>query len=291
MFKRSILVTDLSSAAFAVVKDITNIKTLGVEEILLLQCLGERQANDAAVTYAAAALDKNLKEQQRLLEGQGFKVEVRVVPGLAKREVNKIADEENYSLIITGAETCTLIGEPLIGGIAYELIHYCRKPILLIRINESKVEGTVHYEAARTNFPGHVLFPTDFSTTSYTAFDVLKEMAAAGTKKITLMHVQEQSRIDPYLLQQLREFNERDENRLARMKQSLQEIADPVVDTVLFYGSPSRYIIDAVDDRNVQLVVMGSQGRGYVNDLILGSVGHNVARHSKASVLLIPPKQ
>lgn len=290
MFKRSILVTDLSSAAFAVVKDIASIRTLGVEEILLLQCLGERQASDVAVTYATAALVKNLKEQQRLLEEQGFKVEARVVPGLAKREVKRIADEENYSLIMAGAETCTLINEPLIGGIAYELIHYCRKPILLIRISEAKEEGTVYYEAARANFPEHVLFPTDFSTTSYTAFEVIKELAAAGTKKITLMHVQEQSRIDPYLLQQLSEFNERDEVRLARMKQSLQEISDVVIDTVLFYGSPSRYIIDAVDDRNIQLVVMGSQGRGYVNDLILGSVGHNVARHSKASVLLIPAR-
>jgi len=46
-----------------------------------------------------------------------------------------------------------------------------------------------------------------------------------------------------------------------------------------------------VRDRDVQLTVMGSQGRGYVSDLFLGSVSHNVARQSVASVLLIPAKK
>jgi len=33
---------------------------------------------------------------------------------------------------------------------------------------------------------------------------------------------------------------------------------------------------------------MGSQGRGFIKEVFLGSVSNNVARHSAASVLLIP---
>lgn len=288
MFKRTIIATDLSSAAFAVVKNISILKTYGTEEILLLQCLGQRETGSFAMSYITEALDKNLQEQRRILEAQGFKVETRVVFGIAKKEIDRIAEDEDYSLIVTGVESISLLSEPLIGGVGYEIIHFCRKPILLVRLEETRKEGISYFEPVRGSFREHILFPTDFSETANEAFHVVKELVAAGTKKVTLMHVQEQSRIDPYLLQQLSKFNEKDEGRLNEMKKALQEIADVEVDTVIFYGSPSRDILDAVEDRNVQLVVMGSQGRGYVKELFLGSVSHNIARHAMSSVLLIP---
>ena len=39
---------------------------------------------------------------------------------------------------------------------------------------------------------------------------------------------------------------------------------------------------------SVSLTVMGSQGRGHLGELFLGSVSHNVARHAPVPVLLIP---
>lgn len=291
MFRRTIIATDLTSAAFAVLKNSAVLKAYGTEEILLLQCLGQVETGSFALTYITEALDKNLQEQKRVLEAQGFKVETRVAFGVAKREIDRIAEEEDYSLIVTGVESCSLLSEPLLGGVGYEIIHYCRTPILLMRLEESRKEGLSYFEPVRVNFLDHVLFPTDFSETASEAFHIVKELVAAGTRKVTLMHVQEQSRIDPYLLQQLNKFNEKDEGRLLEMKKELQQIGDVDVEQVIFYGSPSRDILDAIEDRNVQLVVMGSQGRGYVKELFLGSVSHNVARHAKASVLLIPAKR
>jgi nucleotide-binding universal stress UspA family protein len=49
--------------------------------------------------------------------------------------------------------------------------------------------------------------------------------------------------------------------------------------------------LKTIQELSVSLVVMGSQGRGFVPELFLGSVSHNVARHGDASVLLIPSKK
>ena len=290
MFKRIIVATDLSSAAFSVLKDLGKIKAYGAEEILLLQCVGQRETDSFPEQSVAETLNKNLQEQRKILESQGFKVNTRVVFGLVKKEICRIAEAEDFSLIVSGVESCSLLSEPFMGGVAYEIIHYCPRPILLVRLEETRKNGLSSYAPVRSNFLEHILFPTDFSDTAAQAFTVVKEMVAQGTRKVTLMHVQEQARIDPYLLQQLPQFNEKDESRLSEMKNILQKIADVEVDTVLFYGSPSRDILEAIEDRNVQLVVMGSQGRGYVQELFLGSVSHNIARHAKSSVLLIPPK-
>ncbi|MDZ7582927.1 MAG: universal stress protein [Deltaproteobacteria bacterium] len=54
------------------------------------------------------------------------------------------------------------------------------------------------------------------------------------------------------------------------------------------YGVPFKEITRLIRERDVQLVVMGTQGRGFFGEFFLGSVSHNVLRQSVAPVLLIP---
>jgi nucleotide-binding universal stress UspA family protein len=57
---------------------------------------------------------------------------------------------------------------------------------------------------------------------------------------------------------------------------------------MITYGSPVTEILKKATDDGVTLIVMGSQGRGYISELFLGSVSHNVARHAGVPVLLVP---
>ena len=75
------------------------------------------------------------------------------------------------------------------------------------------------------------------------------------------------------------------------MKKVLMDNGCPDVETVLKYGSPSSEILKSVKELSAQMVVMGSQGRGFVNEFFLGSVSHNIARQSPVHVLLIPAKR
>jgi len=288
MFSKMIVATDLSTAAFAVVRNLNGFKAYGTQECLLLECLSMPQVSTMALAYTYPVLEKTLQEQRVLLENQGFKVDTRIVPGMATIEISRIAAQENYSLVVAGAECRSLVSEVLLGGIAFDIIHRCRLPVFIVRLEENKSDGMSSIQGVRTDYSKHVLFPTDFSETAGLAFQAVLDLVSAGTRKVTLMHVQEQTRISPHLLDQLDEFNEIDEARLAAMKEELQGRADVDVDIVIAFGNPSKEIINAVRDRNIQLTVMGSQGRGYVSDLFLGSVSHNVARQSAASILLIP---
>lgn len=96
---------------------------------------------------------------------------------------------------------------------------------------------------------------------------------------------------NPHLKQQLDEFNKIDRERLEKMKAALKKKGNARIDIELVYGAPYTEIMRVIRERNVNLVVMGSQGRGFVKELFLGSVSHNVARNSEASVLLIPAKR
>jgi len=290
MFNRIILATDFSPAAFAMIKCLGGLQAYGAKECLLMQCLPLQQIDSNAPTYPTSVIESNLQSQREIIEKQGFTVETRIVPGLPKREICRIAEEENYSLIVVGAEKHSLTSEVFSSSLAYDVIHHCRKPVIIIRLEESAPDGLTCNKSKGCDFSNHILFPTDFSEMADQAYQYVRELAKSGVKKITLMHVQDQTRLDPHLLHKLDEFNEIDRDRLENMKNELQQSASSAVDIHLVYGKPSVEILHYIHDQDIQLVVMGSQGRGYVSELFIGSVSHEIARQSDASVLLIPGK-
>lgn len=288
MFARLIVATDLSPASFAVVSCLGGLKDYGAEQCLLLQCLSLRDATSAALSYHTEPIEDMLKEQKDILEKQGFSVEARTVVGTAKREINRIAVEEDYSLIVVGTQGESLVAEKVLGGVAYGVIEKAEKPVLVVPIEKKPGEGNACKPVARRAFSDHVLFATDFSEMADYAFSYVEQMVAHGARKVTLVHVQDKIKLDQHLKARLEEFHARDRGRLEDLKLSLLKKGSPAIDTEVSYGVPFEEITRLVRERNAQLVVMGTQGRGFVGKLFLGSVSHSVVRYSVAPVLLIP---
>jgi len=55
-------------------------------------------------------------------------------------------------------------------------------------------------------------------------------------------------------------------------------------------GRPASVILNVAEREKAELIVVGRRGHGEVAELLLGSVSHEVALHSKRPVLLIPRK-
>lgn len=290
MFNRLIVATDLSAASFGVVNCLGGLRPYGAKKCLLLKCLTLQEASSIALSYNTDFLESTLREQKEVLEKHGFSVETRVVTGGAQRTINRIAVEENYSLVVVGSSGQSLIREALLGSVASDVISHARKPVLVVRleVKPGGVQECVH--ASRCNFSGHVLFPTDFSENADHAFAYVEKLVADGTRSVTLLHVQDKALIDANLAHKLELFNEIDRVRLEKMKEDLRMKGGAEIAIELRYGSPFVEISSFIRERDVNLVVLGSQGRGFVEELFLGSVSHNVVRHSEAAVLLIPIK-
>jgi len=90
-----------------------------------------------------------------------------------------------------------------------------------------------------------------------------------------------------HLHDRLDQFNTIDRGRLEALKERLRAIGKARVAIDIPYGLPVEEILKRATIAKTSLVVMGSHGRGYISELFLGSVSHNVARHSEAPVLLI----
>lgn len=291
MFSKVLIATDLSAASHAVVRCAAGLRSLGAKECHLVQCLNLGDAASAAVEQARKVLEQPLLDQKALLEKSGLRVHVEVVPGHAQVEINRIAREQHCSLIVVGSHGHTLLSEMLLGGVASAVIHHAVKPVLVMRVEWTKGSDDVRVKGAADDLARHVLFPTDFSDNAEHAFQYVRHLVSSGARDVTLCHVQDKDHIDPHLLHRLDDFNRIDQERLAGMKEMLAQAGSARVHVDISLGHPAQEILRAIESKSVTLVVMGSQGRGFVDEVFLGSVSHNVARRSPAPVLLIPARR
>jgi len=106
---------------------------------------------------------------------------------------------------------------------------------------------------------------------------------------VTLLHVQDKTKIDRHLKQRLEEFNRIDQERLERLRDELTRQGATSVDIEIPYGSPTQEILRLAAEDEDTLIVMGGQGRGFIREVFPGSVSHNVARYAAVPVLIVPP--
>ena len=283
MFDKILIVSEISTASAEMIKRVEDLKKFGTKECLLAQIFNPGEIEAGVSDYLRSIFEENFDKQKETLKKAGFKVGSQIISANIKSEINRLATEEGCSLIVVGGEKHTLVGALLFGGIAYDVLSGANLPVLLMRSSKESNQDLKKCQIAE-----HVLFPTDFSDNADVAFDYVKEMVKKGIRKVTMFHVQDQFMINPYLLHRLVEFNEIDKARLQNYKDELLALGRVEVDIRISFGSPTSEILSFIDAANISLVVMGTQGRGYIKEVFLGSVSHNISRHASASVLLIP---
>jgi len=287
MFRTVLLPSDLSEASDHIVSCLRGLKTLGTEETVLFHALGIKHL-DAMRPLLVQSVEPKLLAQRRLIEEQGLAAEVVIATGLPVPEITQAAADRSISLIVIGSHGHSLSRDVLLGGVATGVIHQATVPVLVIEIHIVEGNDGNRCETICHDFRERLLFPTDFSDTAERAFGYVEKLVEQGAKNITLLHVQDASQLDPHLKDRIPEFNEIDQGRLERLKTRLEQAGATDVRIELPYGSPIQEILRTADRERPTLIVMGSQCRGFIPEVFLGSVSHNVVRHAETPILLVP---
>ncbi len=142
-----------------------------------------------------------------------------------------------------------------------------------------------------------ILVPTDFSETSGTALKYALPLAREFGAELHLLHVLDLT-AGQYFAAEVAmvpspaveaEAQARAETELATLL-TREEIATYRAQLVIERGAPFATIIRYARQHDIDLIVMGTHGRGAVAHLIIGSVAENVVRKAPCPVLTIPLK-
>jgi len=133
-----------------------------------------------------------------------------------------------------------------------------------------------------------LLVPIDHSETSARVLAAAKELAALSKGEVWVMHLREREVMPRTGLVP----TESDNEAMEAVETAVQALTDAgikahgVVDDAVF-GHAARYIVEAADEHNVGVIVMGSRGRTDLAGLVLGSTAHKVIHLSHRPVMVV----
>jgi nucleotide-binding universal stress UspA family protein len=130
-----------------------------------------------------------------------------------------------------------------------------------------------------------ILFPTDFSHTGDAALEMASSLARDLRATLFIVHVEEPptaygggnmyyGALDPGI------------DELKRMLHDIKPADQQVpCEHHLIAGHPAGTIVQFADSQDVDLIVMGTHGRGGLSRLLMGSVAEAVVRRAPCPVL------
>jgi len=213
------------------------------------------------------------------LAGSGVQV------GPAHRVLIDAAQAAGADLIVVGATGAGPLAAELLGSTADRVLRKATCPVLVVR-GEPRIP------------PARVLAPVDLSELSGDAFgcglDLLAQLAKDGEIEVrvafalSFLDIAAQRRESAGL--SLAEAERGTAGELERFVRENRPAAAFRIATAVLPGEPRYEILRELAEHPVDLVMLGTHGRGGLDRLVLGSVASTVARQAPCSVLMVPPE-
>lgn len=193
-------------------------------------------------------LQHRLDELARYATDAGVNCNPVLLQGGISEELKRLVDDRDMDLLVLGTHGAERWNRLVMGSIAESLIHNAACPVLTIGprvFRRPRLEPSIK----------HIIYATDFSSESAHAAPYALSLAQEYGAKITLVHVlppEMRSNAGRDLL--LSHFH--DELELL-VPTEAQDWCEP--EFVLEYGNSAEAIVELAEERNADLIVMGTR--------------------------------
>ena len=311
MYEKILIATDFSKYAEKMIDCVGEIP--GVKEVVILHVLAK---DPLARVWSPGdeikqAVNK-MEAYKKVLQDSNLSVKVRAEIAEETPEhvvIERVAKEENVSLVVMGARGRGIWQGLLLGSISSGVLRYGGKDLLIMRYKT--LGGADKEEIGKfcSRVFEKVLAPIDFSSAGNAAIGRIKE--AKLTDNVLLLNVvaegENQSQVDA-ALKNAHEKLEEMKTDLAKAGINANTIAVSAaageprtygsggmvkVETTPFasVGGVVDGILSVAENENVSLIAMGSHGKGWLDEATIGSVASDVARMGPRPVLIVRSKK
>lgn len=279
MFEKVLVPTDFSSHAKKVIECIGEIP--GVKEVVLLNVVARDPLARVWDPVAEVRdMEKKLIDEKSAIKVPGINVRVKavsVLEGEVAGAIQKVAADENVSLVAMGARGRSRILSALLGSVSRNVLRFGDTHLLVMRYRT--LEGGDMSKHCERVF-SKVLFPTDFSQPSEAALSFLKGMSGIG--ELVLLNVVTKGETDEEI-----EANE------AAAKMKMDGVAQEMiksgmkVTSKVVVGNAVEAIRSVAEEDDVSLIALSSQGAMAIKKGRIGSTAYDVANSANRPVLIL----
>jgi nucleotide-binding universal stress UspA family protein len=199
--------------------------------------------------------------------------------GRAQEQIPATLHEQHADLVVMGTHGRRFIDRSLIGSVTLSILRQIAVPILTV----SHAIGPLRFE--------RILFATDLSGESLSAFQSVLDIAQTARSSVTFLHAAERPIFleagmptDPYILPDYVEQARAKLNELA-LEGSHRNVR---IEPVLVEKVPAEAILQTAEDKSADVIVMTAEHKSLLERALLGSTAERVIRNAKVPVLSIP---
>ena len=137
-----------------------------------------------------------------------------------------------------------------------------------------------------------ILFPTDFSECNHAALDYASRLASESGALLYIVHADDMEKIAAAVSDAGYPYpSPWDDNGRRKAHLKLRKVVPTVAGVKCRHryldGTPTAQIVSFVERKGVDLVVMGSHGRGGLARVLMGSTAEGVMRRTPCPVLIV----
>jgi nucleotide-binding universal stress UspA family protein len=220
-----------------------------------------------------------------LLAPSGQKVEIVVSPGDAAKEIRSQAEKLPADVLILGTHGRSGFERLFLGSVTEKVLRSTRVPVLTIP-PPVRAPGAPLFKT--------ILCPVEFSAASTRALEYALSLAKEADARLILLHAIEDvlGHADAETLGHLslsEYYHHLEQDAVARLRAVVPDTARvwSRPEERVVRGRAYQQILKTVADERVDLIVMGVEGRGVVDQFVFGSTTHRVIREAGCPVLTL----
>jgi nucleotide-binding universal stress UspA family protein len=287
-FKKIFFPTDFSDSANHALRQAVELAlvhkaTLFIFHAVLLHADDPQQLKNQLKDYLDQ-LEKETKESLKTksdeLKGRGVAVEISTERSVSPFEA--IMDKVNTlnpDLIVMGTHGRSGFGKLLLGSVAEKVLRHAPCHVMTLREDSAIAEGYGGFQ--------RILVPVDFTDHSRRAFEVAQSLVSKDGS-IVLVHVVASPIHPSFYAGGVTRLFQLDPELPKRIEESLLELlGDQAGEIVATEGDVQAEIMRVAEERQAQLIVIGTRGLSGIDHFLMGSVTEKVVRHSRIPVLTV----
>jgi len=279
MFEKVLVPTDFSKHARKVIECVGEIP--GIKEVVLLSVISRSAITRVWDPVAELKeVEKSLMEEKKVIADPAINVKVRavsVLEGEVASAIQKVAEEENVSLVAMGARGKSRIQSVLLGSVSRNVLRFGDTHLLVMRYKMLE-SGDMEMHCSRVF--AKVLVPTDFSQPAEVALSFLKSIQGIG--ELVLLNVVSTGETDDEIEANVAEAKK----KIGEIAQELAKSGMKVIPKVVV-GHPVEEIRNVAIAEDVSLIAMSSQGAVAIKKGRIGSTAYDVANSVNKPVLIL----
>ena len=254
-----------------------------------------------------------LAEGKARAEARGAQARTHLDWGAPAERILHHARQLPADMIVMSSRGASALGGLFMGSVSHKVSHLA--PCTCV---------SVHPEKAKTHLADlkRIVVPTDGSAHATEAVRLAGEFAAKSGATLQLLHVLLRDQSIPVVRKMILDTNLDDASRrgldeaerrlgpvftidyvpffvpedvLKRVGESILNKAEKIaagagaerVETKVVDGNPARAVLDAVEEGDADLVVMGTRGLGEIQSLLMGSVSYKINHSAPCSVITV----